>query len=155
MTVSKESPFPAIKVSADGVTLCRGCSQSGACQLGVMQTDVHNGMQTITSSAECPPEWEGGPGVAHGGWIAGVFDEVLGTLPCRLDVPCVTASLVVEFLKPVPIARAVTVSGRVESHLGRRWCVTGTMRLVGDERDLARATAHLVEPAPDHFTKVR
>jgi hypothetical protein len=117
---------------------------------------VHSETQTVTSSGRCPTEWEGGPTVAHGGWIACIFDEVLGMLPFRLDVPCVTASLHVDFLEPVPIDRPVVVSGRVESRVGRRWVVSGTMTLAHDSNtDLARATSHLVEPRPEHFHKVR
>jgi Thioesterase superfamily len=151
----KSSPFPPMRTLSNGVTLCRGCNPANACRLGISHLAVHTGSSTVTSSAQCPGDWEGGPGVAHGGWIACIFDDVLGMLPTRLNVPCVTASLNVEFLKPLPIERLVVVSGLVESHVRRRWVVTGSMKLADDSAEVARAIAHLVEPRPEHFDKLR
>jgi Thioesterase superfamily len=152
--MTKNSPFPPTRTLPDGVSLCRGCTPSDACRLGLTHLAIQPEPKTVTSTALCPSDWEGGPMVAHGGWIACVFDEVLGMLPARLHVPCVTAALQVEYLKPVPIQRRVVVFGQVESHTERRWTVTGTLRLADGDADLARATAHLVEPRADHFDKV-
>src|ERR1700677_1167531 len=138
--MSKDSPFPPMEISSGGVTLCRGCRPSGVCKLGNTRTDVDVASQTITSMAQCPPGWEGGPGVAHGGWIACVFDEVLGTLRSRLDFPCVTAALLVTCLVPAPISRTVVVTARVASPGGPRWTIDGAMRLADGGRDLARAS---------------
>jgi acyl-coenzyme A thioesterase PaaI-like protein len=153
--MTKSSPFPPMRTLSNGVTLCRGCDPADTCRLGLSHLAVDIASSTVTSSARCPGDWEGGPGVAHGGWIACIFDEVLGMLPARLDVPCVTASLNVDFLKPVPIERLVVASGRVESHVGRRWVVLGTIKLAEDSTEVARAIAHLVEPRPGHFDKLR
>ena len=62
------------------VALCGACSRLGSCRLGLgreeLQTDG-----SVHTDLVCGPENEGGPDVAHGGWTAGVFDEVLGHVP--------------------------------------------------------------------------
>ncbi|EHB58761.1 thioesterase superfamily protein [Mycolicibacterium rhodesiae JS60] len=154
----KESAFPAFSRSDDGVPLCWGCAaeSSRTCKLGVQRIDVDSISQSSTGTVACPASWQGGPGVAHGGWITCVFDEVLGSLPAALDVPCVTASLEVTFRKPVPVERALTVTAWVAERRHRRWVIEGVMRVEGDADVVyARGVAKFVEPALNHFEKTR
>jgi hypothetical protein len=95
--MAKESAFPPFNLSADGVPLCWGCAPDHRCKLGVQRIDVDTINAIAVAVARCPTDWQGGPGVAHGGWVTCVFDEVLGRLPSALDVPCVTAKLEVSF----------------------------------------------------------
>src|SRR5258708_16008731 len=111
----KSSPFPPMRTLSNGVTLCPGCNLANACRLGMSHMAVHSGSSTVASSAQCPRDWEGGPGVAHGGWIAGILDEVLGMLPARLDLPCLTASPNLHFLNPAPTQHPLLPSPPVES----------------------------------------
>lgn len=154
---SRESAFPAFSRSDDGVPLCWGCASepSRTCKLGVQRIDVDRISQTSTATATCPAGWQGGPGVAHGGWITCVFDEVLGSLPAALDVPCVTATLEVSFRKPVPIERALTVTASVAERRHRHWLIEGVMRVQGDADTVyARGVAKFIEPALNHFDKI-
>lgn len=155
--MDKESAFPAFSRSDDGVPLCWGCASepSRTCKLGVQHIDIDRIGQMSTATATCPASWQGGPGVAHGGWITCVFDEVLGSLPAALDVPCVTVTLEVSFRKPVPIARTLRVTATVTERRPRRWVIEGDMRVEGDDDTVyARGTAKFVEPALDHFEKL-
>ena len=153
--MAKESAFPAFNLSADGVPLCWGCAPDRACKLGVQRIDVDTAKAVAVAVARCPSDWQGGPGVAHGGWITCVFDEVLGRLPSALDVPCVTATLEVSFRKPVPVDQVLIVTATVSERRPRRWVVEGVLRVDGDDdTDYAYGTASFVEPALDHFAKL-
>jgi acyl-coenzyme A thioesterase PaaI-like protein len=62
----------------------------------------------------------GAPGIAHGGAVATVVDDVLGFLLYVVKQPGVTRKLEVEYLKPVLLGVRYTVRGRVDSHEGRK-----------------------------------
>ena len=49
------------------------------------------------------PHAEGPPGHIHGGATAGLIDEVMGILVWNQKYPCVTQSLSLKYLKPVPM----------------------------------------------------
>lgn len=102
---------------------------------------------------ECPPEYEGGPQVAHGGWTASVLDEVLGVLPIVHGGRAVTGKLEVVYLRPVPISRPLVGRARLDRREGRRWYVSGDLRLASTGAELARATGIWVERAPGHFER--
>jgi len=46
---------------------------------------------------------EGPPGHVHGGASAGIIDEVMGVLVWNQKYPCVTQTLSLKYLKPVPL----------------------------------------------------
>ena len=65
--------------------------------------------------------WQsGGPGIAHGGAVATVVDDLLGYLLYVVRKPGVTRKLEVEYLKPVLVDAAYDVRGRVDSVDGRK-----------------------------------
>jgi hypothetical protein len=47
------------------------------CRLGI-EHETLNADRTVHSTLICPSDQEGGPQVAHGGWTAGVLDELSG-----------------------------------------------------------------------------
>ncbi len=100
----------------------------------------------------CPPEYEGGPGVAHGGWTAAVFDEVLGHVALLHGHFTVTASLSVEFKLPVPVGHPLAAEARVDRIEGRKWYLAGELRLASSGATLATATGLWIERAHEaHF----
>ncbi|MEZ4554425.1 MAG: PaaI family thioesterase [Dehalococcoidia bacterium] len=88
----------------------------------------------------CPPEYEGGPGVAHGGWTAAVFDEVLGHVPLLHGHYTVTASLTVEFMRPVPVGASLAATARADRVEGRKWFLSGELALTSSGAVLATAS---------------
>ncbi len=46
---------------------------------------------------------EGPPGHVHGGASAGIIDEVMGILVWNQNYPCLTQSLSIKYLKPLPL----------------------------------------------------
>jgi len=62
----------------------------------------------------------GAPGIAHGGAVATVVDDVLGFLLYVVRAPGVTRRLEVDYLKPVLVGVPYTVRGRLDRRDGRK-----------------------------------
>lgn len=62
----------------------------------------------------------GAPGIAHGGAVATVVDDVLGFMLYVALVPGVTRKLEVEYLKPVLIGVRYTIRAKVDQIDGRK-----------------------------------
>lgn len=72
--------------------------------------------------------FEGAPGLAHGGIIAAMFDQLFGSLLVRLGVPALTGKLSVRYRKPTPIGAPLTMEGAVKKVVGRRYLCAATLR---------------------------
>jgi acyl-coenzyme A thioesterase PaaI-like protein len=66
----------------------------------------------------------GAPGIAHGGAVATVVDDVLGFLLYVAVVPGVTRRLEVDYLKPVLIGVPYVVRARIDRRDGRKLWVS-------------------------------
>ena len=75
------------------VALCGACRRLGACRLGLGREELQPD-GSVHTELVCGPENEGGPEVAHGGWTAGAFDEVLGHVPVLHGELAVTGQLI-------------------------------------------------------------
>jgi len=139
----------------DNIALCRGCRVgTRACRFGAndfVAIGNNEGRVRLT----CPSDFQGGPNVAHGGWISGVFDDALGRFLTHGGLLTVTASLTIDFLMPVPVERPLILAVRIEEVDGRRRIMSGSLRLEGDDRDRATARGVWVERRPDHFDRHR
>lgn len=62
----------------------------------------------------------GAPGIAHGGAVATVVDDVMGFLLYVVRVPGVTRKLEVEYLKPVLLGVEYEVRAKVDAVDGRK-----------------------------------
>jgi len=61
----------------------------------------------------------GGPGLAHGGAIAGVCDELLGFTVWLIGTPAVTRALTIDYLAPVPLHDTHRITAKVDGEKGR------------------------------------
>jgi uncharacterized protein (TIGR00369 family) len=64
--------------------------------------------------------YQGPPGHAHGGIIATILDEAMGKVNKLSNVVALTRTMNVEYLKPVPLEKHLTVTGRAHSISGRQ-----------------------------------
>jgi uncharacterized protein (TIGR00369 family) len=62
---------------------------------------------------------QGPPGHAHGGIIATILDEAMGKVNKFRSVVALTRSMNVEYLKPVPLGKELTVTGWEQKVEGR------------------------------------
>ena len=138
-----------------GIALCGACRRLGLCRLGITSKEVDDdgrGRATLQS----PDSVEGAPGVAHGGWTAGVFNEIMGHLPLWRDVVAMTASLQVEYVRPVPIKRALLGYANVVDQDGEKWRISGELQLASTAEVLARAEGVWIErEAVEHLDETR
>jgi uncharacterized protein (TIGR00369 family) len=135
-----------------GVALCGACRSEQRCHLGLTteRLDAHG---VARFAVVCPDTYEGGPGVAHGGWTAGLLDEVLGHVPILHGQMSVTAELTVSFVKPVPINRPLQAWAAVDHRQGSRWYISGELVLAATGALLARATGIWVARDRTHFDR--
>lgn len=136
---------------SDGVSvLCGGCRAQGRCWLGLGPIRIAGDM--ARAEAVCAEHFHAGPHVAHGGWTAAMFDDVIGRSLAQRGIAAVTASLTVDYLKPVPVESPLVVEVVKEGHEGRRLTMTATLRLEHSDL-LARAQGVWVERRADHFVR--
>jgi uncharacterized protein (TIGR00369 family) len=141
-------------VAGRQVALCGGCARQGSCRLGLgRETLLSDG--TTETDLVCTKEHEGGPNVAHGGWTAAVFDEVLGHVPMLHGQLAVTGQLSVTFVKPVPVGRPLRAVARADRREERRWHVSGELLLASTGAVLGRAAAIMVLRDRGHFERHR
>ena len=147
------SDFQAPPRTDGGVALCAACRRTGACRLG-LSTEVLGADDVARFDIVCPPEHEGGPGVAHGGWTAAVLDEVLGHVPLLHGTLSVTKKLEVEYLRPVPIGRPLVAVRMGRAQGARLLAHRRRTRAGGDAtRPLARARGVWALRDRSHFAR--
>ena len=136
------------------VALCGACRRLGACRLGLGREELQPD-GSVHTDLICGPEHEGGPDVAHGGWTAGAFDEVLGHVPLLTGELAVTGQLSVTYVKPVPVGRPLHARAWTVRREGRRWYVAGELTLVSTGAVLGRGEAVMVLRDRGHFARHR
>lgn len=93
----------------------------------------------------------GGPGIAHGGAVATVVDDLLGFLLYVERVPGVTRVLEVDYLEPVRVGLPYVVRGRLDRRDGRKLWVSCTGS-GPDGVEAFRATALFLVVGLEHFS---
>lgn len=71
--------------------------------------------------------YEGNDGIAHGGWVAALFDEFLGTAQVLSGRAGMTATLKTRYHRPTPLNQRLTLEGYVKAVEGRRITLRGKM----------------------------
>jgi len=131
-----------VKLAPNPTNRCFGCG--GANDAGMKLTfEQDNGKRRIVGRFVLGERYQGGGGMAHGGIIATLLDEVMGKV-CRFrEVRAVTAELNVEYLKPVNVENEIVVEGWETEQKGRNLFHVGEIRnLAGDV--LARGKGRFV-----------
>lgn len=131
--------------------MCGGCKSRGRCRWASARSRSCG--DVAHAPVRCAPHFQAGPNVAHGGWTAAMFDDVIGRSLTQRGLGTVTGSLTVDFLKPVPVGEAMIVEVVTESRAGRRWTMQATLRLDRDPSPLARAIGIWVERREGHFER--
>lgn len=139
-------------LTVGGVTLCAACSAASTCRLGVHREWLGDD-DVARFDVECPPDQEGGPNVAHGGWTAAVMDEMLGHVPLLHDQMSVTATLTVNFKKPVPVRRPLAARAWIDKIEGSKWFISGELVLLPGRSVVATATGIWIARDWSHFER--
>jgi len=107
----------------------------------------------VVSDLMCPKDSEGGPNVAHGGWTAGILDELVGHAMMLRKEFSVTGTLEVVFHKPMPIELPLIGIAQIDKREGRKAFVSARIELKGSGTLLASAKAIMVKRPADHFER--
>lgn len=75
--------------------------------------------------------YEGPPGCVHGGYIAAVFDELLGSAQSLSGTQGMTAHLGVDYRLPTPLGVELLLEGRLDRREGRKIYARGTIHAEG------------------------
>jgi acyl-coenzyme A thioesterase PaaI-like protein len=142
----------ALPAEALPVYLCGACRRIGWCRMG-LESETLDAGGSVSYRLRCEREHEGGLNVAHGGWTAGVLDEIVGHVAVLHGQLAVTGQLDVTFVKPVPVEQPLVAEAWPERKQGSRWFVEAVLRLEASGAVLATARAILVERDPGHFAR--
>lgn len=126
---------------------CFGCGRANRAGLHIRCFTTEDGVRAHVKLED----WhEGGPGVAHGGIVAAILDDVLGFLMYAVGQPMVTARLEVDYRKPLPLGDELDVTARVTERTERKVWAEATINSA-EGVVLAQARALFVRVKPAHF----
>ncbi len=96
--------------------------------------------------------YEGPPTCVHGGVIAELFDELLGTTNILTGHAGMTGTLKVRFHKPTPLLTPLDLEARLEGVEGRKISVAGAIR--HDGQVTAEAHGLFIEAGPTKMLEI-
>ncbi len=119
--------------------------------VGLKLVFYDNGLDEVRCEYTIPPEYNGYPGVAHGGIVAAILDEVVGRISMIGDPThfMMTAKMEVKYRLPVPVNTPLVIVGRRVKQRGRIAQAVGEVRLP-DGTVAVEADLTLVD-LPDEF----
>jgi len=100
---------------------CFGCGPEAEAGLHAVTRKVGD---EVHCSYTFTARHEGAPGIAHGGAVAALVDDVCGGLLFVVREPAVTRTLNVEYLRPVLVGVTYDLVARVDRREGRKLFVT-------------------------------
>jgi acyl-coenzyme A thioesterase PaaI-like protein len=127
---------------------CLGCGPENPANMG-LKLRIHG--DRILGSVRFDRRQEGAPGFAHGGAVATVLDDALGTVLILVQRPAVTANLNVDFRAPAFLDRELSIEARCERIDGRKLHLVG--RLLDGEEIVAEGRALFIEVGIEHFRR--
>ncbi len=111
--------------------------------------------QQVWSEVIVPDEFNGYPGVVHGGIVAAILDETAGRalmLNGKLDELFITTRLEVKYHQPTPTAQPLRVSGWIVKRNSRFAHVAAQVNLA-DGTLTAKCEATVARPPQKFFNK--
>ncbi len=107
----------------------------------------------VTGRFQLGPEYQGGPGVIHGGIVATLLDEIMSKVSSFSATTAVTAELRVEYLKPVLVGQEIVIEGFLAGREGRQLYHEAEIRDTQGTL-LARGKARFVIIDRDEYAKM-
>jgi acyl-coenzyme A thioesterase PaaI-like protein len=151
---SDGAPHPA-RIKQPNSRHCFVCGLEST--VGLKLTFYDAGPNQAEAGYTVPEEYQGYPGLVHGGIMAAMLDEVIGRAAMSGDPDhfTLTARLSLRYRKPVPVAVPLRLVGRIEREKGHLTAGRGELILpdgtVGVE---AEATLMDYAVAPDDLERL-
>jgi len=107
---------------------CLGCSPENP--IGLHLSFRRTGPEEVATEVVLPREFSGWEGLAHGGVVSLLIDEVTSwCVAVCLDEPrFATTELTVRYVRPTPVGRPLTASGRIVATEGRTVTLSAEVR---------------------------
>lgn len=120
-----------------------------------LDIEVHRRGDTIEGVVTLGAAHEGAPGRAHGGIVAGLFDDVFGFVLGVIRQPAFTGELTVRYVKPTPLHRPLLCRGRVVDRSGRKLWIEGELLDTAEPSEfvVARGKGLFVTVDPSVFSR--
>lgn len=98
---------------------------------GLQLVFYDNGADEVRCSYEIPDKFNGYPGIAHGGIVAAMMDEVVIRTAMISDPNrfMMTATMEIKYRRPVPTRTPLTLTGKMLRDRGRAARAVGELRL--------------------------
>jgi acyl-coenzyme A thioesterase PaaI-like protein len=125
---------------------CFACGQLNA---GGLHLEIHVDERHAWTDVTLSDHFEGWPGIAHGGIVFTILDEVMAWSLVIADNIGVTARMDVAFKRPVPIDRPVHAEGWIVEQRRRRFEVASRIEDAETGESLAEATAVYLAASAD------
>jgi len=127
---------------------CLGCGPDNPASMGLrLRIDDDR----VRGTVRFDRRQEGAPGFAHGGAVATVLDDALGTVLVILERPAVTANLNVDFRAPAFLEHDLTIEAWSDRVDGRKLHLVG--RLLDGDNVIAEARGLFIEVDLNHFRR--
>jgi len=120
------------------------CFACGTLNVHGLGLELHASDDRCWTELVLPDRFQGWEGIAHGGIVSTILDEVMGWALVDHDMWGVTARMTVEFKRPVPIGRLIRGEGRVTRVRRRLVDAEGFILDPADGTILARSEAIFV-----------
>ena len=135
MTSEPVLTLPDVRIGGDRIVLApHNCFACGTLNTHGLQLELHAGGERCWTEITLDRRFEGWDGIAHGGIVCTLLDEVMAWALVEHDHWGVTARMSVDFKRPVPIGRPVRAEGRVVGVRRRLVDAAGVVRRPGDRR---------------------
>ena len=126
--------------------LCFACGRDNPHGLGMRISYTED---QAVCRLSLPARFQGWAGMAHGGEINAMLDEIMAYAVIHFVAPGVTASMETRFRRPTPLETELVARGWVVERKPRLALARGTIALAGDDRPLAEASAKFYLPRKD------
>ena len=145
--MTSEAPVNVADVRIAGSRIVlepHNCFACGTLNVHGLGLELHASDDRCWTELILPERFQGWEGIAHGGIVSTILDEVMAWALVDHDMWGVTARMTVEFKRPVPIGRLIRGEGRVARVRRRLVDAEGVILDPADGTILARSEATFV-----------
>ncbi len=125
---------------------CFGCGAGAG-----LHVSAHREGEDIVSTHTFGEQHSGAPGIAHGGLVAALVDELLGYVVWLRHEPAVTRTLELEYRQPVLVGVSYDLRARIDRVDGRKVFASCEGSPAGGAPTF-RGSALFVKVEPVHFS---
>jgi uncharacterized protein (TIGR00369 family) len=145
LTSEAATVLEGIRIGGSRIVLePHNCFACGSLNTHGLHLELHAGDDRCWTELELDRRFEGWEGIAHGGIVCTILDEVMAWALVDHDLWGVTARMSVDFKRPVPIGRRIRGEGRVVDTKRRVVYAAGVLTDAADGTILATAEATFV-----------